>query len=173
MSGEVELPKTQPALFPDRCAICGVTRPGGRVAVTTLAVNSTAPLLRSFGPLCWIRMPACPDCRWRMRRGVWLRWLTFWGGLAVSIAIVVNLFGWHQHPGQRALWKATALVLWLPWVIWQFWFPLPLSLSIDRDTILYEFASSEYEEEFKRLNRIGKGDDSDSGYLDEPPHIVV
>lgn len=153
----VSLPKTHVPRWPDRCAVCGVVNPRGKVAVTSFFVNTTATLLRSFGPLCWIEMPACSECGRSMRRRVLLLRLLFCVGFAVSLTTVVAVFGWYRDAGERLLWKVAVVALWSPWLMLMFWFPAPLSLSVDDDEILYGFASPEFEQEFKEVNGIVEG----------------
>ncbi|REK10247.1 MAG: hypothetical protein DWQ37_16710 [Planctomycetota bacterium] len=164
-----ELPKDQWPEFPDRCAVCGCEAPGGDAAVMTIAGDSSAPMLRSVGPIQWMRMPVCPICIWSMRQRVWLRILIFWVGFGASLALAWWMSGWPASGERKWLFKAAVYLAWAPWMLVLLGIHLPVELTICDDTLRYTFKSRRFSEDFAALNDVEATDDRSEEEAMLPP----
>lgn len=161
MSTDVNLPKSQIPVFPDRCVACGQTQPGDSIRVCTHAIGWWTGALWAFGSRFCVDVPACYSCRIEMRRQKWSRRIITWGFAAIGVAVAVYLLAEYHGPFKRWLTLGIALLCLLPLIVWETLFPPPLDLTAYSNTVDYEFRDAEYATEFAALNN-GKIDEEDS-----------
>ena len=153
LSTDVNLPKSHPARFPDRCIVCGTDSPGSTMRVLTNSIGWWTWLFWFFGkPFC-VRVPACNGCGRRLHL---VRIFAFL--IMVAIAYLSVKIFWPLVPADipRAIRKLIFLGLFFlcasPILILQVFFPPPFDITAYKDSVDYEFRDEELAFEFAELN---------------------
>src|SRR5439155_11209867 len=152
LSTDVNLPKTQQPVFPDRCVACGQEQPGNTMRVCTNAIGWWTITLWWFGPRFCVDVPACDGCRHTMRQQRWIRHVITWGLGIIGVVVAVSLLQWYRGPFKRWLALGVALTCMSPWFLWETVFPPVVDLTAYADTVDYEFQNADYAREFAALN---------------------
>lgn len=153
LSTDVKLPKSHPAIFPDRCVACGIESPGATYRASTNAIGWWTLALWHFGRRFTVAVPACERCRTRMRRQRGLQ-------LAVNVVVIAagavaagSLLQEYHGPIKRWLMLGIVLACLLPVILWETWFPRPFDMTAFTDTVDYEFRDPDYAAEFAAMNQ--------------------
>jgi hypothetical protein len=150
------LPKDFRPAFPEKCVRCAAPKPAGRVTLWTMSTSWWAwilPIVMLFSKLTRVTFPACRGCAWRIRfRRLFSVALT----LALMVAALGLVYPWTQ--GWPKLFRrltvgGAALVALIPWAFWEVWFPPAVTLTLESETIRYDFREIEFAAEFRLLNR--------------------
>lgn len=152
LSTDVKLPRHFKPRFPDRCACCGVDDAPECVKITQSTIGWVTVLTLLSGNRFSVLFPACNLCAPKLRREKRMRWLLTW-----SVAIVGVAVGFWLLDAVDAWWRrwaiaGVAMVCCSPLFLWQVFRPAAIDLTVFPRTVDYEFASSEYADEFARLN---------------------
>ena len=158
ISTDVNLPKSHPPVFPDRCVACRADRPGATYRAGTNAIGWWTLSLLSFGRRFTVEVPACASCRGRMRRQRWLQLAVNAIVIAAGVAVAGSLLQWYQGPFKRWLMLAIVVVCLLPVILWETFFPRPFDMTASSNNVDYEFSDSAYAEEFAALNQVAAED---------------
>ncbi|MBL8753429.1 MAG: hypothetical protein JNK15_09025 [Planctomycetes bacterium] len=156
-STDVRLPRDVEPVFPDACCACGAAAPGNTVAIKGRRVRWSElfwPWLWFFGKRIVVAVPVCAACQPRLRSS--RRWQTviLLASVAVAIPILFPLaksfgFGWRTT---KAIGAVLTLVAVLPVVLWQMLHPPVFDITVGKDHVDYEFASSDYALRFRAAN---------------------
>lgn len=181
---QVSLAKSHRPRYPDCCAVCSVAAPGDSIRLDAYATKWSLfrwAAMGAFlpGPRSSVEVPVCGHCRRRIRRRIWLGRFVLAANGAIALAVTYWLFGWHEGFAKKRLWILGVLLLTMPAIMFELWFPLPLSLSVESGALEYSFENEEFADEFEALNAIPDDfdtipndfDDS-AGDLEEPPQII-
>ncbi|WP_169973612.1 hypothetical protein [Tautonia rosea] len=158
VSTDVNLPKSHPAVFPDRCIACGVDEPGVSYRVGTNAIGWWTLAFWSFGRRFTVDVPACESCRDRMHRQRWFRLAVSAVGVVIGVGVAFFLLQWYEGPFKRWFAMGIALACLLPVFLWETFFPRPIDLTAYSNTVDYEFLDPDYAEAFAELNRMPQAD---------------
>lgn len=152
-STNVNLLKHQLPIFPDRCVVCDVERPGRTMKLSDRTLTLWSLLFWRGGKKVVIHVPACRWCGWRLR----LRYLLeFVFALTVFATLAIWVYPLIPHWGFRWLRTIMAMVVFfvalIPFAIVRLYFPPAFEFDADPDEIEYQFRSARYAEEFRDLN---------------------
>jgi hypothetical protein len=161
ISTDVNLPKTQRPIFPERCVGCGLPDAGASVRVCTNAIGWWTIALWAFGRRFCVDVPVCDSCRRQMLTQKRVRRIVTWGLVIVGVVVAGYLLAAYRGPFKRWLALGIALVCLLPMILWETFVPPPIDLTAFSDTVDYEFRNTEYAAEFASLNN-GKLDGDDT-----------
>lgn len=153
VSTDVNLPKGQPPVFPDRCVACGADHPGGAYRASTNAIGWWTLAFWTFGRRFTVEVPACEPCRDRMRRQRWVQIVVDATAIVIGVSVAISLL--HSYHGAFKKWLVLVitLVCLLPVVLWETVFPRAFDMTAFTDTVDYEFRDAAYAEEFALLNQ--------------------
>jgi hypothetical protein len=168
---DVNLPKSHPPVFPDRCVACGAEHPGATYRAGTNAIGWWTLAFWSFGQRLTVEVPACEPCRGRMRRQRWVQLAVNAAGAVAGVGLAMSLLRWYQGPLKRWLVLGIALVCLLPVILWETFFPRPFEMTAFSDTVDYEFRDSGYAKEFAALNEptVENSSQAESGAFRSQP----
>ena len=159
-STDINLPRDQDPLWPDRCVCCRAAEPNHKTKVWTLAIGWWTILLLSFGSIFLTRVPACPGCARKMQFQRALRWIVCIAICCVGVAITIWLLRNYTGPARVYLATGIASISIIPFVIWESIFPPAFDMTCYKKSVDYEFKDPMYAMEFEMLNiQIDEDDD--------------
>ena len=150
------LPKGFAPALPRRCVRCFADAPDRRVTLWTMSSTWWAllfPIVMLFSKTTRTTFPACRGCSWRIR---FRRMASFAIMLALMLAAAALVTRWlpaWYRPLRRLAGVGICLVMLLPWAAWEAWLPPAVRLTLEGDTVEYEFRNIEFAVEFRMLNR--------------------
>jgi hypothetical protein len=152
LSTDVKLDTHHHPTFPDRCIGCGAASPRSSYQLKTRSVSWMSVLFSRSGRRITVEVPACEECRPRLRRrrllDTALNWLIFILGMGVAVLMLRT----YQGPFKDQLVAGIVVSSFLPLVIWRSIRPRALDLAAVSDSVTYEFRDRAYAEEFAELN---------------------
>ncbi len=149
----VKVSKTERPGFPDWCPICGLDEPVDQLKLRTVAFDSTAPILSSFWPFCWIKLPGCDACDRRLKWITYRRRFALLACMAATFVFLSDMIGREVMREYKLLALAGAIGA-LPYILWEMQHPRPLNLVILGDGLRFDFENHDYAEEFAELNGV-------------------
>jgi hypothetical protein len=154
LSTDITLPKGVKPRFPEKCIVCHA-RPD---STTKIAHNSQNVFLAFFAPIVmlfgWSRVevPICRGCKPRFRFQRWGRELICWTIVIVLMWWLIPHFkGWAPLTRKLAV-GGLALLGLSPYIFAEILWPRIFDTTARGEKVDYEFASSDYAEEFEALN---------------------
>jgi hypothetical protein len=153
ISTTINLPKSHPARFPNRCVVCGHEGPTSRLRIITGTIGWWTWMLWIFGKPFFVKAPSCKWCAWKLHA---LRLLSVL--LIFSVMAAVYYFVWPYVeqfvPRSIRRWAILGLfiVCMLPYFIFEAFFAKPFDVTAYNDSVDYDFTLPEYASEFAALN---------------------
>jgi hypothetical protein len=151
LSHDVNLPRSHVPVWPDLCVVCCHAVPTERLRIATHSIGWWTVAFWHPGRRVTVEVPTCPACRrtfaWRRRGRIAL-------GVVLALAAGVAgiwIVGSGPH-GRKWLAMGVAVLLILPFSLWEVFFPPPIEITAYAKTTDYEFRDADYAEEFARLN---------------------
>lgn len=150
------LPKGVVPAFPEKCVGCGEPKPDRHVTLWTMSTSwwvIVYPFAYLFSKATKVRFPACRKCSWKIRFRRMISTAVMLALIAAAIALVHPwVKGWPKLLQRLAIGGA-ALVVLVPWALWEVHYPAAVTLDLDDDRIRYEFREIEFAAEFRMMNR--------------------
>ena len=157
---EVELPIDRRPVFLDQCVRCARRRPGTAVWIAAEGIS-----WQSWTRVGWrgrklrFEVPACTDCRFRVR---WTATLRAWVAISLALAAVALVVVGLRSAGftTRAIGVGALLTGLVAWVAAELAFrlkwPVPFDVEVDQDagTTTYEFGNEAYALQFALVNEL-------------------
>jgi uncharacterized membrane protein (DUF485 family) len=167
LSSDVTLRKDAVPKFPDRCVVCLESAGGRSLKIAESSING---LITLYFPFLWllgfrkIAVPVCDGCTWRFLRQRWSRTVFAWVLVVVAVFLVAPHFDELSRFLRRLVVGGVVLVLAMPYILFETFFPRFFGVSVKANCVDYEFASAEYARQFKSANaadvlRSGDRDD--------------
>jgi hypothetical protein len=148
----ISVSKTRPPVFPPWCPCCGQDCGDQQIKLRTLAWDSTSPVLKNLGPLCWIKLPGCKACNRRLLWATYGRRLAYVACFAAGILFVGRRIGWENMRQYKVVFLLGVAAFVIPPFYWELMHPRPIELSIDQDELTFTFTRDDYAVEFADLN---------------------
>jgi len=153
MSIDVNLPRSHPARFPDRCVVCGRDGPQSHARIVTGTLGWWTWVVWWWGGPFMVKAPACPGCAWKLqgKRGASVLVTILLAALALFL-----VWPWFKDtvpPGlRRWAMMGLALACILPQIVIEVLYARPFDVTAFADSVDYEFTSHLYAAEFAVLN---------------------
>ena len=154
LSTDITVPKGQTPVFPKKCLVCH----GSPDSSVQVARNGQNPFLVFFVPFLWffgwerVTVPVCGKCKWRFRLQRWGRELVIVVLIFIAVWLIMPHFkGWNPLT-RKVVGGALVLLVMLPVLAGDVWWPRYFDTTVRGDVVDYEFASAEYAHEFYLLN---------------------
>jgi hypothetical protein len=140
LSTDVNLPKSHPPHFPDRCVLCREHSPDSTFRLVTGTIGWWTWLLWMFGKPYMVKAPACTRCSWILHlqrlssifTTCFLLWIAFW-----------YLWPMVEHlvsPGWRRLaMMGLGLVCIAPQLFYEVCYPKALGITAYSNSVDFEF----------------------------------
>src|SRR5262245_30355543 len=151
LSHDVKMPRDVPARFPDRCVVCRDARPGHSMSVSSGVLGWRLLLFHFYGRF-HVEVPVCRTCERAYRRAKLIRFAVMLPIVVAGVALAVWLFGAYRGPFRKWLLALIALVVMLPYCIWEVLNPLPFDITAYGQSVDYEFRDPLYAAEFAEEN---------------------
>lgn len=153
LSTDVNLPRTHTPRFPTTCVRCQEDAGSETIRTAGFTVSWFTTFFWLFASKFVAQVPACPECRFRLR-------FQRFGSLLVTIFIVavVAIFIWPHvtdfvaPSARRWAMLGLALVCLSPWWMFEIFFPSAFDVTVYRNSVDYEFANEDYAHQFALLN---------------------
>ena len=162
---DVKLPRSQSITFPDRCIVCDAPQPKDELRVRRAATSSWLLLFVPFVHLLslldshTVHVPTCPSCARTLHFQAWWRWL--------ALMIAIGVYAWFALDIAE-LWLpplldeiavlAGALILIVPYWLWQELRPLAFDMTVSADDVTYMFRDATIARDFLSMNSIPRID---------------
>lgn len=151
-STDINLPKDQVPVWPDRCVCCRAESPGHRTKFWTFAIGWWTIVFLSYGGIFVARVPACKSCARKLQWGRAVRWI-LWAIIAGAAAIgAVWILRHYNGPMRIYLGVGIACLATLPLFFLEAMFPPAFDMTSYAKTVDYEFRDDMYAAEFEMLN---------------------
>jgi hypothetical protein len=160
LSTDINLPKNQTPVFPDRCVACGSGGPQDSIRIGTNAIGWWTLAFWASGKHFSVVAPACSGCRVEMQRQRRLRLVVSIVFGIIGVGVALMLLRGFGHPTRKWIALGIALACMLPYFIWEIISPRPVDLTAYHETVDYEFRDATYAAEFASLNKSQKESDS-------------
>ena len=150
------LPKDHAPAFPDRCVACCEPTPARSVTIWTMTTSGWVvllPIVLLFSKATRVRFPACSRCAWRIRlRRLFSIPLTY---ATVGIAVYCS-YRWFESwlkIFRRLAAAGAGLLAFVPWAALEVFLPPAVAVTLEGDTLKYEFREIEFSAEFRQMNQ--------------------
>ena len=152
-STDVNLPRNHNARFPDKCVVCGRPSPGSTVRLITGSIGWWTWLLWHFGDVFTVTAPACTSCGRRLHLMRFGSLLVIIAGAFIACWVAWPLISEHfPRPIRKWIVMGLALLLLLPYCLYQALNPHPFDITAHSDSVDYEFRDPAMACEFAELN---------------------
>ena len=154
LSTDVKLPRAQRPIFPDRCVCSGENGPGEIVQfkIDSLSWSSTRAASQD-GVISVVSVPVKQAYKRKIRLQRKLGFVLYGVYGIVGAVIAMNAGDWLGRDLSR-LQTILAVALGLsPVIAFQIFMPPAFAVRASGNEIIYEFKSSEYANEFEKLNK--------------------
>jgi hypothetical protein len=113
-----------------------------------------SPVLKNFGPLCWIRLPGCKACNRRLRWGTYGRRLAYIACFVAAFRFVGDRIGLDDMGRDKVVFLLAAAAFVGPIFVWNLMYPQHVELTIYPDELTFTFTRNDYAIEFAELNGV-------------------
>lgn len=152
-STDINLPRSHPARFPNRCVVCECATPNSHVRLLTGTLGWWTWLVWIWGRPFVAKAPACRGCAWRLHG---LRIISLIVTISITVAALWFIWPHVQDSIPRGIRKwammGLALACLLPQFVFEGFFAAPFDITAFEDSVDYGFTSKDYAVEFATLN---------------------
>jgi hypothetical protein len=148
----VEISKSQPPLFPNRCAACGAGSPASTYEATATSAYWWHGVFWDAGPPYTVNVPTCDLCSKKIRRRERMQYAVM---ALIIVATIVVVLWWFNDPRGLYAYLITiggVIISVAQLSLWDLFSPLPFSMTHSKDEVNYEFRDPDYAAEFVTLN---------------------
>ena len=161
MAREVNLPRDQKPVWPDRCLYCRAESPGHKTKFWTFAIGWWTVVLLSFGSIFVARVPACRSCARQMQLRRTVRWVVTTLIAAAAAIGAIWVLKSYTGPARIYLGVGIACIGILPFYFIEVLFPPVFDMTCFAKTVDYGFKDGMYALEFEMLNMQADEDELD------------
>ncbi len=163
----VTMPKSQAAIFPDRCCVCGAPSPDDKAAIYS---NSRLDFV-GYMTRVKVAVPCCQNCGSKIRRQRVKKYAMIFAAFFVvfgGCTAIGCVFGFHyaeslgpEHAVVKGLFAGPAIFGLLAWIVFILCYVImnPPLVELGADpkatVIAFGFIDRDYADEFSRLNKLG------------------
>lgn len=152
-STDIKLPKAHPPHFPDKCVACGFTAPDSTVIIRESTMSWALFFVGLSGRRFHVHAPACRSCEKRIYLQRALR-LVITTAIVISAILVFRPYVVENFPRALQKWILLGIIIlcYIPYVIYNTIFPHSFDITVENESITYEFRNPEIAEEFSIFN---------------------
>ena len=154
---QVRIPKTIKPKFPAVCiGCCAPATTSYRIASEAVGWWSVLPgmFLYAIATGRVIHVPACAACVGPLRRQRRVRSLVEWTVVIIGVVIGMWLFRDWTGLARRIAVLGVALLVALPYIAWEVFFPAAIDIVVTDHAVTYTFANQEFADRFATENAI-------------------
>ena len=155
MTFDVRISKAHTPKFPAACIRCAAM-PTTSVKIREDSVGwwSVIGVGRIYGMLTGrgYDVPACESCARRIKNDRWKRKLVELVLVAIGVGIGFWVFRDWEGIKQRLAVVTMGILVALPWLMFEQFYPLAINITVAEDTVTFHFADEDYANEFAEHN---------------------
>jgi hypothetical protein len=153
----VTLRRDAAPVYPDQCVVCLRSKPDTKIAIVAVAsgiLGILIPLIALFQLFSMQRfhVPICRSCKPRFLFQRWGRTVVMVVLVTAAVLLVYPRLREYSSFTRRVVAGGVALVAFVPFVIFETFWPRFLSVTIKDAGIAHDFSSEAYAREFMELN---------------------